>query len=514
MQVETLVVTQQIKVEAEAITQVKVKSSLLEKAADAILCQVFAFLNAREHWKLSRCSNHVNRVSSLPQASPQQLDVSKEMQRVESDYSSNPSHLKNLQRLLTFRPLQLTVLLNSQIKSMEVAQMTQLRELFLTNTISCSFANRPNMEWLSQLTQLTNLKITVDDFYNVTRLPSSITQLDLLKDSIPYALYPSEFILKFTNLQALQILNLPANLCYQAAIFRVGRVFPLLRELSLGFMLSTTKPIEIDEILQSCTNLQSLSISVDSGEFIFPWESLTQMPTFSRLAISLFKRILPQNLFDGLAKVTQLTHLKLAVYGKRQITKSLDISNVVGRLSCPAVSVDKMIATDDANAIMALNYPVTESPEVLPQLTSLSISYNSLLKDASCLSSFASLTELELPSNNDSNTNDDGHARNGSRFPKLPRLRTFHITEVSDNQISALEHYKDQLSEVVLRDPSFSCVDSAFALLPALRKMTKLTSLKLHPRCAIQEYQNDYTALANFRRWLPTVQVEIDNSIE
>lgn len=508
--------------------EVQAEQSLLEKAADAIVCQFFAFLNAREHWKFSRCSRHVHRISRLNQASPQQLDVSREMQIVEmmmqsrwneersGDYVTSAA-LENLQRLLKFRPLQLIVRFDQQIELIAMERMTQLRELTFTSGSenTCIIANGKGIEWMSQLTNLTKLKICITGFYLVTDLPSSLTQLDLTSGNVSgFLRFKDKFLLGFTNLHALQVINLPTNQYYGHEIFNAGTIFLSLRELNFGFIAAFTESSEISlQVLQACENLQSLSFCVDSGEFIFPWKSLVAMTSLRKLSVYFFCRILPSYLLNGLAEVTQLTHLKLATYRNRHIsTPLLEISDPIYNLTRP-ISVSSADNPNDEKSTDKLpkSSDLESDNTILPRLTTLSISGELWLKDASCLSSLSTLTELELPSDSDNLIND-------CYFPELPHLRTLHISQIAKNKrICPLEHYKHQVSEIVLRNASLCTTNNAAIILIALRKMTKLTSLKLHPHCAFR-YQNgdksDPTALDNFRRWLPTVQVEIDNSID
>lgn len=511
----------------------------LEKAADAVLCQIFAFLNVREHWKFSRTSSRVSRVSCLPQASPQQVDVSNEMRVAEylwagcASYGDISTSSRILKRLINFRPLRLTVRLGSQAGSMEILQMTQLRELTFSKRLQYdSYSFNPLItSHLSQLTQLKKLKIFAADFHFVTSLPSSLNQIDLLTDTASGFLhFESAHLLGFTNLQALEILHLPMNRYYGAGISEVGARFPSLKELSLGFIPQPTQPNGIFQSLEFCASLTSLSLCVDSGEFIFPWQTLSAITSLRKLSIYLFHRTLPATLFDGLAKIEQLTYLKIAAYGTIIRNPSTDISDAIHNLTAGTATctVSATIDTDDANAVMELNHPIDTGADtgaevsaaisILPNLNTLLISDKLYLNNASCLSSFGALTELGLPSSANY-IYENWDSRVGSYFPKLPHLRTLHVAQSDTNgNGNVLDNYKNQVTEVVLL-PLSGYVASANVLTEALTKMDKLASLKLHPDCVFQDCRNysnvpTASAVGYFRSRLPTTRVEIDDSID
>lgn len=530
----TVKVEEETKVEEVDQPSEMSKQSVLEKAADAVLCQVFAFLNAREHWKFSRSSSRVNRVSHLMQASPQQLDVSREMQVVESlrhiwdggaeRFGDASVPLRLLNRLMEFRPLRLTAWFTWNLRSIGMGLMTQLRELTFSESQGLA-STLPDMEWLSQLTQLTKLKMCVSDFYSVTRLPSSLNEIDLLPDSTGgFQHFKSTFLFKFTNLQALQVLKLPSNSYYGAKIFEAGTIFPLLRELSLGFAAPLTEQSAINlQASQFCANLQSLSVRVDFDEFIFPWETLAAATSLRRLNIYLFNRTLSSTLFDGLANVTQLTQLKITSYNNRHIpTPFTDVSDSIRELTAaaPATTSNLVMETNHHSSTTTTTATATSATDlsrgIFPRLTSLFISDKLWMNDASCLSSLSTLTELELPASADGVNG----TRKRQHYPNLPHLRTLHLTETitKHSKSSALDYYKDQVTEVILRNPSVRHIASASVVLTALIAMKKLTNLKLHPSCTSRYFTDDSklstTAFEYFRRFLPTVQVEIDNSID
>lgn len=119
---EVATVATVVKVIEEVATVVKVATvgevaevvkarCLLAETADGVLCQVFSFLNVREHWNLSRGSRQINQVSQLVQASPTQIDIPAEIYKYakSQNLSEEVDNARIMQRLLNFRPQRLII---------------------------------------------------------------------------------------------------------------------------------------------------------------------------------------------------------------------------------------------------------------------------------------------------------------------------------------------------------------------------------------------------------------------
>lgn len=238
--------------------------------------------------------------------------------------------------------------------------------------------------------------------------------------------------------------------------------------------------------LESCQHLESLTICTDSEESISHWESLRSLPSLRKLSIAVYRNSNPKNFFAGISQLTQLTHLKLYPHqGKIEV----EISEAI----CDLADNNAKIVVEQVESIRI------GLISVLPQLTTLLISDGLTVKDATCLSSFSSLTELQLPAAT-------------SNFPCLPHLRVLHVSKHHNpNLISILERYKDQLEQVFYNDVIGAADKRTDEALNLLKQMKKLTSLKLNSFCT-----NDNVSVASyFRRNLPaTVQIETDDSME
>lgn len=444
--------------------QTKMQSKcLLEKAAEAILYQIFSLLTAREHWNLSTTSHKLKLISNHSQASPTQIDILP---------VTEPQVVKHLLKL---RPLRLSIFSNVHG---ELSKMKQVHELTLTRNNEFPITD---LEWVSQLTSLTKLKLPDAHFNALPLLPASLTHLHVSGITVtgfPYIGGMLSRLRDFHKLPALQVLKLPKNRFYNLDILDIGIVFPQLRELRFGYLGLGQVRLPSLTALQSCAHLESLSIGVDSDENIPQWDTLAPITSLRRLTVALFPRsATPSDLFAGLNKVTQLTYLKLVPHlSYRQI----DLSPVLLGLTSSA-----------QETIMDVPAPI------LPNLTSLLIDEFFQLPNAKCLSAFTSLTELQLPTST-------------SSFPdirQLPFLRTLHTVGGF-----AIQHYKDQVEELVYNH--FTILDDDASIMQTLPTMSKLKTLKLHPRCASPN--NNSEPMANtFRKYLPpTARIEIDSSIE
>lgn len=487
--------------EAEEKVEEKVKLSkrcLLAEAADAVLCQVFAFLNVREHWKLSRSSRKINRVSLMHQASPQLIDIDNNIDKIdcsESDQKYEEVHDRRVQRLLNFRPSRLTLPANFKSEWINTEKMTQLRELTFTKQIENDpesiVAFNHNLQWISELTRLTKLIIPDETFHSSFRLPDSLTHLNIFQENdADFRPFATSLLPRL--LEALQVLKLPMTY-HDVAILKVGAVFPALRELSLGFFdLRHRAPVNFTE-LQSCKNLEALTVGVDPEETDTHWETLASIPSLRRLTIVIYQTRNPTNsrgLLDGLAQVTQLTHLQLLVHGNRRgIEISADIHSLT---TAPTIGADAATPS----ALSSSSVP----SGVLPRLTTLLIGEELAMRYAHNLSSFGIVEELMLPDS----------IRD---IPHFPRLHTLHV---SKSRMLLLHHYKDQISTLYYKDLDGIVDEAARVLLCILSKMKKLTTLKLHPCCAIpRKHDTLIVSVAEFlKRGLPAiVQVEIDSSM-
>lgn len=192
---------------------------LLKQVADAIVCQIFAFLNVREHWKLSRTSHKIDIVSQLWQASPTQIDISDE-----NNYYNLPrtTEQKIVKRLLRFRPFHLTIPINISSEWLKMENMEHLRELSLGGLVygNYDYHSDFDLKWPSELIRLEKLKVAEKNYYRLPLLPSSLTHLDLSENNSGFKTFNLEKLLSSANLTALRVLKLP-NCCYPRAVLRI-----------------------------------------------------------------------------------------------------------------------------------------------------------------------------------------------------------------------------------------------------------------------------------------------------
>lgn len=488
----------------EQLEYAKLHPCKIIKAAEGVLCSIFTFLNVSEHCNLSRSCTKMEKISTWKQASPTQIDL--EMMR-RSPIVLLPVEVRNkiITRLMAFRPSQLIVPSHFYFDHQEEApskikQMTSLRELTLRNNSSDS-QDRPtvNIEWISNLTRLTKLTIPERSLLATTPLPASLTHLELLKTSNSgFSRFNSAHLLAsphLSTLPALQVLKLPNHYC-ELEVLKIGLVCPLLRELALGYF-NVRDHVHVNfNNLHSCKYLEALTVGVDSNEVVIRWESLAAIPLLRRLTVSVFQPINPTNLFVGLSRVHQLTNLRLTPHPNRT---GIDISSAIHELINPTLL--------PVVPLLSLA-PITDSTESLPNLTSLLIFNEIILRNSESLRKFTTLKELMLPE------------RHHYHYflPELPRLHTLHVTK---KQVDILEHYQDQLTTIVYKDAQ-GCVDrDTEKILTALLKMPKLVTLKLHPRCSVPQqkslssvsspYYSSAVSVANyFRQHLPTT-IKIEN---
>lgn len=304
-------------------------------------------------------------------------------------------------------------------------------------------------------------------------------------------------------LQDLRILKIPNNYC-KLEILDIGKVFPHLRELSLGYFY-TKQSVDLTR-LESCRNLETLSIGVDCGENIPRWQTLQAVPSLRSLIISIYQFSNPANLFDGLSQVTQLTHLKLVPH---QSHWNLNISAAIERLfssKLPAASITTTTATPTATTT---NVPISNdcdnSDNSGLNLTTLLISNSFFVSNPTSWSPLPTLKELQLTT-----THLD--------LPDFPRLDTLHVVK---HRANLLNRYKDQLVTVFYKDEGIVDVGVSETL-SALQQMPRLKTLKLNPSCTLLPNRNAnrygsqqqiLTIAKYFRQNLAlSVQVEIDYS--
>lgn len=450
------------------LLQSKYGKSRLEKTADAVVCQIFAFLDVREHLCLSRSSRKIEAVSRLPKSMLVQV-------RIPTGLSS-----KVLNRLVRFRPTRLELSPTLRSEWMAKEKMPQLQELtFGERKYYGKQRDDRIREWFSHLVHLTKLKVAQN---YVTRLPlllpESLLHLCIFGCSNEkFVLFNSDNLLRCTA-PNLQTLKLPKKQYYDKGIFKLFVKFPLLRELTIGYVSGRNKEHVDFSDLRCCKNLGSLTIGFDPTETILHWESLTQglaneFMALRRLTICLYYRdvMLPRTAFDGLAQVSQLTHLKLVPYSLNQ---PIDIQ-------------------------LAINELVTELTTSSTILTSLLLDYNLSFLDASCLARLTTLTELQLTH--------DTH-----QFPTLPLLHTLHTANCKDANFAAhqMKHYKDQIRHLVLKDFTNSSNDEICATMSALLTMPHLTTLQLQLCPRSKRNIIDYIDISTYyRRHLsPLVQIE------
>lgn len=486
------------------------RSCLLSKTADAVMCLIFTFLNARDHWKLSRSCTKMERISLLPQASPTQVNISElgtDPYRVFTEESKTIA-----KRLMKFYTIKLTMPPNEDVEWARIGAMTQLQELiFETNgNVDDDEVNEDDnlsdMQWLPYLTRLTKLRIPTENLRYLSSLPysgycvpTSLTHLNIF----PYKVtgFQSFNLQVFASarlncLTMLQVLKLPKGQYYPLEILDIGKTFPLLRELSFGFLdVRERKHVNLSK-LSSCAHLEYLKIGIGPQESTTRWESLTSVPSLRSLTVAIYPRQIYADSLTGLSQVTQLTQLKLMPHRDQN---GVDISHAIEQL------VD---ASNAQNAVDANRVPSA----IMPQLKTLLIADGLQLSNAIGLSAFSAVEELELPSST-------CYFPDVHRLPYLPRLRALRVT---DNGTSALvdlfDHYKDQVTELVYKPSAESC--QPHVLLRNCGRLTKLTTLKLPAHCLSTKNskKGEQSMVAFFKQHLPAiVKVEVlssDNAIE
>lgn len=464
----------------------------LETTAEAVLCQIFSLLNAREHWNLSTSSHKMKNISRLPSASLRHIEVS-----LGTDYRVE-------EYLMQFQPQKLTLPFNAWVGASDetgVFKLNRLRELTFTNN-GAFFSDQPcrNIEWTSQLvglTSLTKLKISDGYFEALPHLPGSLTYLHLPGSQVEMFYSISSNILSRLfnsgSLSLLQVLKLPRNRYYPNTILSdVGKVCPVLRELGLGYFM---RNYDLSP-LKSCAAIESLTIGVDANEAVPMWETLAPLTLLRNLTVIIYNRsIIYGTLFAGLNKVNQLTSLKLVPHVSDY---TIDL-NLPLRGLTESVQSEQLTVDEKGNGSIGSIGSTLENRTSL-QLTTLLIDENFRFQDARCLSAFPTLTELRLPTST-------------IVFPEvrqLPQLRTLHTIGGS-----ALKRYQDQVSTVVCR--YFSTAHDTAQILPILSKMRQLTTLKLHPKFTlpVSGSFSKSTTTNLFREFLPpTARIEIDTSME
>lgn len=490
------VVEQTVVATVEFAVTVENSRCLLVEAADAILCQVFAFLNVREHWKLSRGSKKINQVSLLAQASPTLVDIPHQVNR--SDFFLQDDYDKVVQRLLNFRPLKLVLPPNIKPNDIKPDQMTQLRELAIAESTALSFID-PNFEsnstyyqWLSELTHLEKLQIPDNIFRTSIYLPDSLTHLDIF--ATDFSRFTTELLYSRLSPQlarSLQVLKLPMGY-HQLGILKIGDTFPFLRELRLGYfdLRNHPQPTSVDfSDLKSCKHLETLTVSIDPNEASCRWETLSCLSSLRSLTVVIYRPQISngQSLFQGLSQLTQLIQLKLLPQRTRS---NIDISFDIPDLT--ALNADALDVLDASSV-------------VLPQLKTLLIEEGLTLRHKTNLYLFRTVEELKLP-------------ESIATFPDLPRVHTLHVSE---NGIRALNYYKDQVQTVFYRDAKGIVNDNTEDILHILSKMKNLTTVKLHPCCAVPRtsplpaFGSTKLSVVEFLKLQlsATVQVEIDSSM-
>lgn len=446
-QLETEIQKLKLQHEAEEVKLAREKPCWINKTAEGVLCSIFTFLDTKNHFNLARTCAKLGKISIQWQASPTQVDL-RLMQHKCVSILRAEAKAKILDRLVAFQPIRLTALLHAgslgeRGELAKLPEMTSLRELTLQRSLGQSSIDLVLIGRISQLTSLTNLvKLTIPDrcLLATTALPSSLTHLELLRTpSDGFSTFDSTVLFTSPHLRglpALKVLKIPDIYC-ELQMLTISTICPLLRELTIGyFNVRNGAPVSLAQ-LQSCKHLEALTVGVDCGETIPQWESLATVPSLRRLTISIYQTSNPTSLFARLSQVTQLTHLQLVPH------------------------------RDKADINISYTFPDMALSSDLPELTTLLISHELIVSNPACLSAFSTLQELMIP--------DD-------RPIKLPRLHTLHI---NNHNVGVLDHYKDQLTTVVYRDPVGYVNTETERVMNALRKMEKLTTLKLHPNCVV-----------------------------
>lgn len=489
----------------------------LEKAADAVVCQIFAFLNVRDHWKLSQMSIRMETVSRLPKATPVEVEITRNLDD------------KVVTKLVKFRPTRLTLHSHTSTLWMKEEKMPQLRELTFCKVYfdldNVRKEGHDNIQWFAELVNLTKLKILGADFtFLPLHLHDSLLHLHLSGDhNGGFTHFHETGFLRFTNAENgnfrnLQTLKLPNNQYYGKEMLALGTKFPLLREFSIGyFVVQDRGHIDLLE-LASFKNLESLTIGLDYEETIIKWESLAkglanEFTALRRLNIRIYQqyqRISSATAFDGLAQVRQLTHLKFISHNPStviNISAGLNglVTQVVDNGNNNNSNIDNVDNDDPAN-INTADPSVASKQSTAFQPTSLLMDGIFRIVDTSHLSCFAALTEFQT-------THDT------ELFPRLPLLHTLH-TVIGDEK---MRHYENQIRCVVLKDRTNyfgnNQKSNVEATLRGLLKIPQLTTVKLQPNSTFINSTSGKAVLLSthtyFRRHLPsTIQIETDDSAQ
>ena len=497
----------------------KLKSSAkLSNLPVAILCLVGNFLNARDHCSLGTVSKQMKTILQLPQASPEEIcvpnvsDVSEvenaKIGKLRRELKSKMPPLSNDEdvdqmiadniacRLLKFscRRLQMPIELAPTHQKL-IVKNNRLRELDLIFDYG-KFENiepQPQLQlplrfsrltssWLSQLTQLTSLSIPFDSLPPV--LPSSLTKLCISGDDVNYA-NDSNYadaetrngqsaqnklnrLLESGNLHLplLQTLILPAQEEYANELSQINSAFPALRRLDYGF-LNQRLGRRISLVgLNSCQNLEHLSLSyncsysgatgADSPTYVtgdYDWDKLALIPRLTSLRVVISSASSAQYTSYKLLKKMPTHTMKKFVDGIRQLTQLTYLE-----FSLP----DESEMSNMSKVIVDL----AAEPVTLTKLESLLIDVPNF-EFASALSAFdKSLTTLQLPAST-------------RIFPQLSNLHTLHCCW--DNVLEQIKFYSKQLRHVVLnnRYNRYNSSDRFSSPSPAYVKKTILALQKV-----------------------------------
>lgn len=157
-------------------------------------------------------------------------------------------------------------------------------------------------------------------------------------------------------------------------------------------------------------------------------------------------------------------------------------------------TIDKIVVKDQPTRLVQ-----SAQTALFSQLKTLIIGFELQLNDATMLSTFTALTELQLP-----NTT--------TIFPQLSQLNTLHTSTASSASLSttdnALNFYKNQLHHVTLTLAKDGGDSNVATISDSLFKMKNLKTLKLL-NCS-----SCPPAFAAFKKSRPDVAVEIEFTIK
>lgn len=492
-------------IKSERFVRSKSKLSKIFLMPEAVICQMFAFLTVKEHCALSLSSEKLSRLSLLNASSPYRVTIPTTKQLRESkkfleligapsslfdDYLTDTIAVKMItQRLLRFRPHNLSLQMHPVIEWDKLGAMTQLRELSVqsdTHAPVCLQVSSSEWKWLSHLTNL--IKLTLPDTArpSIRYLPSSLTEVTLLDDDRHQEAtkdFGDSMIIRslFTaaHLASLQVVKSACGVIispyqdqdqdqYRVQISQsfqsLSQSFPALRRLEYG-LLGVDSVGEL-KFLLTFPQLQDLSVSCNYDQ-VCDWAILAGIPSLRKLRLTEkegyhhYNNLIPVNIFDSIRQISQLTHLDLNFESDLKLYNPTIFENTTAalkHLATPVAQVSELVP----------NIP-------LPNLQTLILGNGFTMTDARFLSVFSSLTAIQLPVTVE-------------HFPEIPNLHTLNVFVGS--RISGTGKYKDQLRHVNILWPTtdHNLFDDQIAvIILMLCQMEKLVTLGLSA-CAREKY--------------------------